>query len=653
MSPASADQTRTTGNDALPVMSRQDGLRLVAGLLTAVMMGGSVLAQGLRTDSRTPFVHRLTLYDHEGEVVDHTDTLEARPYSPTITCGKCHDIDRINSGWHFNAVAGGGDPGRSGEPWVLVDLPTRTQVPLSLRRWIGAWQPQQLGLSLFEFTHRFGPHLPGNPGASSDPGPDPGDAEGGGREAGRWHITGVLENDCMICHSADASYDAGEWARQVEKQNFRWAPVAALGLARIQGDTRKLPEDFDPEFPELSTDPDAVLPGVKYDQSRFGAGGRVFFDIVRQPNNERCYFCHTSHRVGPESAARWQHDMDVHMRAGMNCSDCHRHGLDHHVVRGYEGEAAHSPNPAADTLSCRACHIAEPGVADRLPDTGRLGAPIAMHKGLPPLHFDLLSCTACHSGPWPGSQAAAVQTSLAHGLGLADEHRASTDPPSIAQPVFVRGADGRLEPRRMLWPAYWGRMEDQQITAVPITEVNPVAVEPSQDEPQAAKADHRFWEPIRTEQIHSGLVDLQKTLSNDQQAVYITGGKAHRLSVDGQVEVFDHQAARPYSWALGHDVRGAGQSLGVDGCRSCHAADSPMVMGAVIADPASPLLVETGSMHEFGQVDPVLWQLWARAFATRTLFKIVAVIAAAVITAALLLWAGRVAFGRRDGQARA
>ena len=49
----------------------------------------------------------------------------------------------------------------------------------------------------------------------------------------------------------------------------------------------------------------------------------------------------------------------------------------------------------------------------------------------------------------------------------------------------------------------------------------------------------------------------------------------------------------------------------------------------------------------------VLWQLWARAFATRTLFKIVAVIAAAVITAALLLWAGRVAFGRRDGQARA
>ena len=32
---------------------------------------------------------------------------------------------------------------------------------------------------------------------------------------------------------------------------------------------------------------------------------------------------------------------------------------------------------------------------------GRMGAPEPIHKGLPPVHLEKLSCTACHSGQFP------------------------------------------------------------------------------------------------------------------------------------------------------------------------------------------------------------------------------------------------------------
>ena len=147
----------------------------------------------------------------------------------------------------------------------------------------------------------------------------------------------------------------------------------------------------------------------------------------------------------------------------MNCNDCHRHGLDHRVTRGYEGESKRSGNPALETLTCRACHI-----GNRKPEQpelfgGRLGAPVAQHKGMPTIHFEKLSCTACHSGSWPKDVASRIQTAMAHGLGLADEHRSLDDPPGIVEPVFVEQDDGVIAPHRMFWPAFWGIKKDGEV----------------------------------------------------------------------------------------------------------------------------------------------------------------------------------------------
>ena len=110
---------------------------------------------------------------------------------------------------------------------------------------------------------------------------------------------------------------------------------------------------------------------------------------------------------------KWQGDEDVHLAAGLTCVDCHREGLEHNTIRGYEGEV--NANEMAAKTSCKGCHLGDENGSR--PEGGRLGAPVPMHKGIPTVHFERLACTACHSGPWPDDTTYRVKTSQAHGLG--------------------------------------------------------------------------------------------------------------------------------------------------------------------------------------------------------------------------------------------
>ena len=134
----------------------------------------------LKTDSRAPYVHRLTLYDHDGKAIDPKDA-DAPPYSPAMTCGKCHPYAEIAAGWHFNAPRGTVAPGRPGEPWLLVDEKTGTQIPISARGWPGTFKPADVGLSDWQMVLRFGHHMPG--GGFGEPAAD---AVKKSAEATRW-----------------------------------------------------------------------------------------------------------------------------------------------------------------------------------------------------------------------------------------------------------------------------------------------------------------------------------------------------------------------------------------------------------------------------------------------------------------------------------
>ena len=64
----------------------------------------------------------------------------------------------------------------------------------------------------------------------------------------------------------------------------------------------------------------------------------MFFDVSGGVPADRCYFCHTDINVDLHGTQKWQEDQDIHLTAGLTCVDCHREGLEHNTIRGYEGE---------------------------------------------------------------------------------------------------------------------------------------------------------------------------------------------------------------------------------------------------------------------------------------------------------------------------
>jgi len=416
--------------------------------------------QNRHTDSRARFVHRINLWDEDGRNISTKDT-EQRPYSPAQTCGRCHPTIFISHGWHFNAPDKSVPPGRVGEPWMYQDATTRTLLPMSYRDWPATWSPRDVGVSDWQFVLMFGRHIPGG-GPGMNPTTQPVDPKA------RWQFSGKLEVDCMICHSADNSHDPTDRAKvQIAiNQNFKWAPTIAMGLAHVPGSAKTLKI----EAPEEGSNEPPRKPTLKmtYDKTKFDAEDKVLFNVARKVPNNRCYFCHTANPVGPDVAPLWQHDGDVHLVKGMSCTDCHREAIDHMTTRSYEWEYKDRKDSSLATLTCRGCHLgtyADPAATAGM--GGKLGSPRPQHWGLPAIHFEKLTCTACHSGPWPSLKPGLVQTSMAHALGLEVPTRNADTVPKIVQPIFVRQSDGKIAPHRAVWPNYWGRMSKDKIDVIP------------------------------------------------------------------------------------------------------------------------------------------------------------------------------------------
>ena len=588
----------------------------------------------LRSGSRAPYVHRLTLYDHDGAAISPDDPL-AGPYSPARTCGKCHPYGTISSGWHFNAGEGSADDaGRPGEPWILVDEATHTVVPISLRRWPRTFTPEYEGPSRWAFALRFGHHWPGGGWLEVE-----GAALAQVDNGLRWGVSGPLQIDCLMCHATNQQHDPAEAERQIARENFRWLPTAAAGLAVVRGDAAKAPDDWDPMMPPNPDYPEQAGPQLTWDRSRFDPDDRVLFSLTGKPAAARCYFCHTVQPVGEAAEPDWQHDQDVHLAAGLTCVDCHRHGIDHHILRGYadgdrdetdedaaETEAVAGPGPAA--LTCRGCHLGgdeETGEANARP--GRLGAPRPEHRGLPPLHLEELACTACHSGPWPRLEPVRFQTSRAHGLGLASKERTDETPPAIWGPVFVRNQAGRIGPALMLWPSYWGAMGNG--TAWPIPPAELLGVLPAEITSSAA--------PLTPEQIAAGLTALKAHDGDERLSAYVQDGWLFGLDEDGSVMKMAHPEAAAVTWPIAHDVRPAEQALGAGGCTDCHSTKAAFTFGAIL-----PGGVEQAQrppithMYEVLGQSPLLMRTWATSFGLRWAFKLLGFACCAVLGLVLL-----------------
>ena len=653
----------------IPVIPSPVVILLGVMFLLFVRPADTRAGENLKTESRIPFLHHIPLRDAEGQIISLPPPFDeqgkpqearANPFSTAETCGKCHEYEMIGRGWHFNAAKGNVKPGRPGEPWILTDPATRTQIPVSYRGWAGTFKPAELGMSDFDFLTAFARHLPGG-GAGEPAQIDPKDPK-----MGRMLITGKMEIDCMLCHESTGHYNHESRFTAMNAQNFKWAPTIGAGLGTFGAarNARTFADSWRPGRP-----PPTNLPAIKYDRARFDADNNVLFQLTRRPSANNCYYCHTSDSQPTD--ARWHSDLDFHIRAGMSCIDCHRNGVDHMIVRGYEGEVKDRTVTAdmielrakllrrdnaglndekakqlagtqlndelgmVETLSCRGCHYGASDAKQTIAKLGgRLGAPRPLHKGLPPIHFEKMTCTACHSGPFPGQEPGAVHTSLAHKLGLPGPARGANTAPVIVQPVFLWGDDGRIAPNKAVWPSYWGRFKDGKVTPLLPEEVAKTEKLPAQPAEDVAR-DPYNTRPLTDAQIQPVLEALSADKSKGE-AVFVAAGKIYQLE-GGKLKSKEHEAARPYIWALAHDVRPASQSLGARGCADCHSNDSPLYFAMVSA--RGP--VETGSgvnkaAWELRGDDKLVVSTFASSFVFRPLLKWIAFAAAFIVLGVLL-----------------
>ncbi|MBN1806908.1 MAG: hypothetical protein JW837_16795 [Sedimentisphaerales bacterium] len=560
------------------------------------------------------------------------------PFSTRWTCGDCHSYGIISKGWHFNATDPNAAPGRPGQPWILTDTQTGTQIPLSYRSWPGTFRPEQIGMTSREFVKQFGRHTPG--GGAGELETEDMD------EIMREYISGKLEINCLSCHNAEFAHNQGEYFLQIGRGNFRWAAAATCEFASVSGAADDMPDTYDSFMPEPPEDAKKVPPTIKYRKSAFDDENRVYFNVVREVPNERCYFCHSNLYIEAEDTEKWNAEEDVHLKAGLKCVDCHRNGIDHNIIRGYEGEEAASTNHLAAATACESCHLGQEGTSS--PMAGRLGAPVPEHAGIPPVHFERMTCTACHSGPWPKGKTVLTKTSRAHRLGTIGVNKSHEALPHINSPVFaehggigsnmirrarlIKGV-GKISPHKMVWPAYWGVFADEKVTPIDIETVRNKVGEVLA---AAKRSDSGGWPELTDELVVDALKSMKEAVEGEP--VYISGGKLYQLDDSGKLSAEENAAASPYLWPVAHDVRPAAQSLGIRYCTDCHAMDAPFFFGDVAVD--SPAVTGRGTMQmvKFQNVDPSYAKAFAFSFVFRPMMKMVCLACCAIIGIVLLLY---------------
>ena len=510
-------------------------LAIAAGLMIGRCAASASVPQKKTWDgSRVTPVHQIPLKDELSQVIVPSES-NPPPLSSRYTCAPCHDYDIIKTGLHFNA-AGTSPAGRPGEPWIWVDERTGTQLPLSYRSWPGTWNPARLGVSAWDFTLLFGRHMTGGGIAEPD--------ESEMTPESRWNVSGKAEINCLACHNASGLQSPSEWAKQVLRQNFRWAATAASGLGEVGGMASRLGPTWDIfDGPNPDDSEWAVAPFVRYHRDSFDSKHRALLDISYKPDDGRCLACHSA---TPAAARKFESDEDVHSAAGIKCVQCHRNDISHNMVRGYEGEAADNPPLPSEDFTCRACHLGGETAAGEKISAGRLGAPFPLHNGIPAVHFDRLACTVCHSGPMPARQATRVRTSRANRLGIYGIADWATQPPAIVAPVYFREKDGKLAPHRMTWPAFWAETKDGIVTPL-----RPEQVE-------AAAGDILYPEKSATRIITS----LSNWAELDGTPALVIAGDVYEMNPDGMLidagrysGPAESRGARDIDWVVKKDGR--------------------------------------------------------------------------------------------------
>jgi hypothetical protein len=186
----------------------------------------------------------------------------------------------------------------------------------------------------------------------------------------------------------------------------------------------------------------------------------------------------------------------------------------------------------------------------------------------------------------PAANTRQLKNGMTHGLGEFNVNKSAQALPHIYYPVFAQQEDGKIGPNRLIWPAFWGRLRSGSVTPIPTDQVKKALEKGKLSPPLTADGS---WLSADEHWVAEVLAILNQD-GPAGPAVYIAGGKLHRLDSAGKLLAEDHAQAQPYLWPIGHDVRPASQALGAKSCQECHAEDAAIFFGNVAVD--SPLAAD-------------------------------------------------------------
>lgn len=575
------------------------------------------------------------LRDENGQIINPVAGLNASaPYSPRQTCGakSCHDYDKITEGYHFTQGKGeamppefaaryqwASSPGNYGGNWCSPAPLYRQLAPKHNAN------ARTIDMTSFDFvTATCGNCHPGGGPLEFDrdgkrydqrmKDPDSGFTPSGDNNLdgdyykARWSETGVIEADCLLCHMPE--YDYGARNAQLTNLNFRWAATEGARLGKIVGKVAG-----------------AEKPRIEYNKDLFDTDGNVTLHIARTPRNETCLNCHWKPGWKKRGASFTAHT-DVHLAKGLKCVDCHTAGSGASDAR-IRGREAHQfgkgdepsgwvRNDLDNTVrSCESCHT-----------DGTLGAPVAKHAWLPPLHLDKIACVTCHI-PRRYTKAALVQASdvfnpapritpppkkiwtfydqdmqFWNHYGELDLFTVKDQPVNEFRPTRVL-YKGKVFPANRVHSSWVGFEENGKpgLSQLFMRDFFSMWMQYKQDATKyrqldAIKDDNGdgMIEMNRPEEIDALLGATREYLSatafplNGKRLVYVSDSRKYYSG--SKYEDMPHEPYEATAYAsvykYSHNVLPAKAALGSRGCTDCHSAKSEFFYGAVLEEPFTP-----------------------------------------------------------------
>jgi cytochrome b subunit of formate dehydrogenase len=572
------------------------------------------------------------LRDEAGGIINPTAGLNASaPYSPKQTCGAkgCHDYGKITEGFHFTQGKGeamppefaaryqwASTPGNYGGNWCSPAPLYRQLAPKSNKN------ARTIDMTSFDFvTATCGNCHPGggplefdrngkrydaqmsDPASGLMPGAD-NNLDGDYYKA-RWSDTGVIEADCLLCHMPEYDYSARN--AQLANLNFRWAATEGARFGKVVGKVAG-----------------GESPRIEYNKDLFDADGNIKLHVVRSPRNETCLNCHWKPGWKKRGASFTPHT-DVHLARGLKCVDCHTAGSTASDAR-IRGREVHQFGKGDDpsgwvrndldntVRSCESCHT-----------QGTLGAPVARHEWLPPLHLEKIACATCHI-PRRYTKAALVQASdvfnpapritpppkkiwtfydqdmqFWNHYGELDLFTVKDQPVNEWRPTLVR-YKGKVFPANRVHSSWLGFEETGKsgLNQLFMRDFFTMWMQHKNDAslyPQLAKITDDTGDGMieinRPDEIDALLEATRAYLAatafplRGRRLVYVSDNRKYSSGTEFEELPTESHEATPYAsvYKYSHNVLPAKAALGSGGCNDCHSAGSAFFFAPVLRHP--------------------------------------------------------------------